>query len=232
MSGRSVVQVSERIESTPFPPVTAEAMREVLGSFCSGLVVVTAQSDVPFGFTCQTFTSLSLEPPLVSFSPAKTSTTWPRIRDVGTFCVNVLADDHQHLSAQFARSGTDKFAGVSWSPSPAGAPLLDGVVAWVDCRLREEHDGGDHTIVIGEVLGLGAAIDRHPLLFFRGTYRQHGPLASTATVVERSALPRLPSRSVARLGETTMFPDAIRVLGLKDEQRLLKIFNGGGYELC
>ena len=156
--------------STEVRPFTPEVMREVLGSFCTGVVVITAIGDEPLGFTCQSFASLSLDPPLVSFSPARTSTTWPRIREVGSFCVNVLAEDHKDLSGQFARSGTDKFAGVTWTPSATGAPVLDGVVSWIDCRLSAEHDGGDHTIVVGEVLDLAADVDKHPLLFYRGSY--------------------------------------------------------------
>lgn len=164
--------MNARAKSTAVRPFTSEVMREVLGSFCSGLVVITAMGEEPIGFTCQSFASLSLDPPLISFSPARTSTTWPRIREVGSFCVNVLAEDHQHMSEQFARSRTDKFASVSWSSSPIGAPVLDGVVAWVDCSLWAEHNGGDHTIVVGEVLDLAADVDRHPLLFYRGKYSQ------------------------------------------------------------
>ena len=102
------------------------AMRATLGHFASGVVVVTASGPAgPLGFTCQSFASLSLDPPLVSFSPARTSTTWPRIRAAGRFCVNVLAEDQQRYSDQFARSGADKYAGVPWRPGPSGAPDLD-----------------------------------------------------------------------------------------------------------
>lgn len=156
------------LEPVEVPPAR---MREVLGHFASGIVVVTAVGpDGPIGFTCQSFASLSLDPPLVSFSPARTSSTWPRIRDIGAFCVNVLADDHETLSNAFARSGTDKFAGVAWTPSASGAPVLGGVCAWIDCTLTDEHDGGDHTIVVGRVQDLGADEARIPLLFHRGGY--------------------------------------------------------------
>ena len=158
----------------PAGPVSPAVMREVLGHFVSGIVVVTSITPAgPIGFTCQSFASLSLDPPLVSFAAARTSTTWPRIRAVDTFCVNVLAADHQDISAGFARSGADgvdKFAGVDWCPAPSGAPVLEGVIAWVDCTLWAEHDGGDHTIVVGRVTDLGADPDRLPLLFYRGTY--------------------------------------------------------------
>jgi 3-hydroxy-9,10-secoandrosta-1,3,5(10)-triene-9,17-dione monooxygenase reductase component len=153
--------------------VTVEpaTMREVLGHFASGVVVVTAAgSSGPLGFTCQSFASLSLDPALISFAPSRTSSTWPRIRAAGAFCVNVLAADQQHLSGGFARSGVDKFAGVSWWPGPHGAPVLDGACAWIGCTLWREYDGGDHTIVAGRVHDLGADATRSPLLFHRGRY--------------------------------------------------------------
>jgi flavin reductase (DIM6/NTAB) family NADH-FMN oxidoreductase RutF len=151
--------------------VDPSRMRHVLGHFASGIVVITATTpDGPAGFTCQSFGSLSLDPPLVSFSPARSSTTWPRIRAAGRFCVNVLADGHRDTSAAFSRSGADKYAGVAWSPAPSGAPRLDGVVAWIDCTLEDEFPGGDHTIVVGRVRALDADTTRAPLVFHRGAY--------------------------------------------------------------
>jgi flavin reductase (DIM6/NTAB) family NADH-FMN oxidoreductase RutF len=146
-------------------------MREVLGHFVTGIVVITAVGPAgPLGFTCQSFASLSLDPPLVSFAPARSSTTWPGIREVGAFCVNVLAAGHEELSAGFARSGVDKFAGVDWRAAPSGSPVLEGVSAWIDCTLWNEYDGGDHTVVVGLVQDLGADPDRLPLLYYRGRY--------------------------------------------------------------
>ena len=155
----------------PAAVVDPRVMRDVLGHFVSGVTVVTAATpEGPIGFTCQSFSSLSLDPPLVAFAPSRTSTTWPRLRDAGRFCVNVLAQDQHGLSGQFARSGTDKYAGVSWAPSPHGSPVLEGVVAWIDSELWAEYDGGDHTIVVARVLDLGADGSRSPLLFHRGAY--------------------------------------------------------------
>ncbi len=162
--------------SGPAEVIDSRVMRDGLGHFASGVTVVTAAGpDGPLGFTCQSFSSLSLDPPLVAIAPARTSTTWPRLRDVGRFCVNVLAEDQSDLSAAFARSGVDKFAGVPWRPSPHGSPVLDGVVAWIDCTLWAEYDGGDHTIVAARVLDLGADPDRRPLLFHRGAYGRAEP---------------------------------------------------------
>jgi 3-hydroxy-9,10-secoandrosta-1,3,5(10)-triene-9,17-dione monooxygenase reductase component len=151
--------------------VDPATMRDVLGHFASGVVVVTAAGpDGPLGFTCQSFASLSLDPALITFAPARTSSTWPRIRQVGSFCVNVLAEDQERFSAGFARSGVDKFTGVGWRPGPGDAPVLDGVCAWIGCTLWREYDGGDHTVVVGRVRDLAADPSRVPLLFHRGRY--------------------------------------------------------------
>jgi 3-hydroxy-9,10-secoandrosta-1,3,5(10)-triene-9,17-dione monooxygenase reductase component len=151
--------------------VDPEVMRDVLGHFASGVTVVTALTgDGPAGFTCQSFSSLSLDPPLVAFAPARTSQTWPALRAIGRFCVNVLAEGQDAVSRNFARSGAEKFAGVRWSPSAHGSPVLDGVVAWIDGELWAEYDGGDHSIVVARVLDLGAEPERRPLLFHRGSY--------------------------------------------------------------
>ena len=156
---------------TELSDLSPRRIRNVLGHFATGLTVITAATENgPAGFTCQSFASLSLEPALVTFSPARTSSTWPLLRAAGRFTVNILPADHQHLAAQFARSGADKFAGVDHSPSPLGNPILDGALAWVDCELHQEYDGGDHTIVVGAVHALSARSDVDPLLFFKGGY--------------------------------------------------------------
>lgn len=149
---------------------TPERMREVLGTFATGVVIITALAERPLGFTCQSFVSQSLDPPLISFSAARTSTTWPRIRAIGRFCANVLAHDQDELSELFALPGADRFAEVTWTPSPLGAPILDGVSAWIDCELAAEHDAGDHTIVLGAVRTLEADPDRYPLIYYRSQY--------------------------------------------------------------
>ena len=156
---------------TELSDLSPRRIRNVLGHFATGLTVITAATENgPAGFTCQSFASLSLEPALVTFSPARTSSTWPLLRRAGRFTVNILPADHQHLAAQFARSGADKFAGVEHSPSPLGNPVLDGALAWVDCELHQEYDGGDHTIVVAAVHALSARSDVDPLLFFKGDY--------------------------------------------------------------
>lgn len=143
----------------------------MLGNFCTGVTVVTGPSaDGPVGFACQAFAALSLDPPLVLFCPQRTSRSWAAMAEAGCFCVNVLAEDQREVSSVFGRAGTDKFANVSWTPSATGAPVLDGVLTWVDCRVVTVHDAGDHHVVIGSVVELGPVRDARPLLFYRGRY--------------------------------------------------------------
>ncbi len=158
------------------PPLGAEhtdpaSLRRVLGHFCTGVVVVTALADgEPVGMTCQSFSSLSLDPPLVLFSASHSSTSWPRIRATGSFAVNILSAQQERISRMFAASGTDKFAGVDWAPGVVGAPLLGGCVAHIECRLESVYPGGDHDIVVGAPLALREEPAHEPLLFFRSGY--------------------------------------------------------------
>jgi AcrR family transcriptional regulator len=113
---------------------------------------------------------VSLEPPLVAFLPDRSSTSWPKIRAAGAFCVNILSAGQEALCAQFARKGIDKFAGVTWRAASSGAPILDGGMAWIDCELTQTFESGDHYIAIGRVLQLEAAEYGVPLVFFQGGY--------------------------------------------------------------
>ena len=149
--------------------------REVLGHFATGVTVVTAlESGEPVGFTCQAFTSLSLDPPLVALAPGKSSTSWPRIAAAGTFCVNILGEDQEALARDFAQSGGDKFTGVGWRPGANGAPVLEGALAWVECRFERAHDAGDHELVVGAVQEMGVRHGR-PLVYFRGGFGRFDP---------------------------------------------------------
>jgi len=156
---------------TSSAPPTPTSMRDVLGRFCTGITVITASDGVrPYGFTCQSVTSVSLDPPYISFCPARTSTSWRKMRDIGPLCVNILAHDQHHLCRQFAVSAADKFGGVRWRSALNGAPLIEGAVATIEATVEFEHDAGDHTIVVAQVTGLHASDDRLPLLFYRGGY--------------------------------------------------------------
>jgi flavin reductase (DIM6/NTAB) family NADH-FMN oxidoreductase RutF len=153
--------------------------RRTMRAFPTGVVVVTAISDgVPVGLSVGSFTSVSLDPPLVGFFPAVTSTSWPRVRDNGRFCVNVLAADQLGVCRAFANSGGDKYAALSWRPAPSGSPLIEGVLAWLDCSLERVHAAGDHWFALGRVHHM--AVEREevgPLLFFRGGYGDFVPTA-------------------------------------------------------
>jgi 3-hydroxy-9,10-secoandrosta-1,3,5(10)-triene-9,17-dione monooxygenase reductase component len=159
-------------------PVDQAEFRRVLGSFATGVTVVTApptddgEGLGPAGFACQSFSSLSLDPPLVCFMVGRTSTTWPRIARAGVFCVNVLGAHQGELCRGFAVSGADKFAGVEYDAAPvSGSPRLVGAAAWIDCTIHAVHTGGDHLIVVGRVDALGTGDgDMAPLLFHRGRF--------------------------------------------------------------
>lgn len=161
-------------EPDPARPLVldAERFKKVMATFPTGVAVVTAiEEGVPVGFTCQSIVSLSLEPPLVALAPAKSSTSWPRIARAGVFCVNVLSSSQGDLAERFSAPGGDKFSGVSWEPAPSGAPILDGVLSFVDCGLELAHDAGDHEIVIGKVRDLGLRdLSAGPLVFYRSSY--------------------------------------------------------------
>jgi len=150
--------------------------REVLGRLPTGVVVVTGgDPSRPSGLVVGSFMSVSLQPPLVAVSPAKTSRSWPALEAAGTFCANVLAEGQEEVARQFATSGIDKFAGLRWSPAPAtGAPVLEDVAAWIDCRIYERYEAGDHWLVLGEVLELSVLREGGALVFHGGGYR---PLA-------------------------------------------------------
>lgn len=160
----------------PEAVAAARRFRDVLGRFASGVTVVTAVSDgQPVGMTCQSFSSVSLDPPLVLFIPARTSRAWPLIHRAGRFCVNFLSDAQAELSNTMASRGVDKFQGVSWRPSEAtGSPLFDGILGYVDCSIHAVHEAGDHYVVIGRVLDLSATDAEGPLLFYQGQYRTTG----------------------------------------------------------
>jgi flavin reductase (DIM6/NTAB) family NADH-FMN oxidoreductase RutF/AcrR family transcriptional regulator len=167
--------------------------RHVLGHFATGVAVITAVAPSgPAGMAVSSFSSVSLEPPLVAFLPDKSSTSWPQIRAAGAFCVNILSAGQEELCAQFARTGIDKFARVAWRPAPSGAPILSGGMAWIDCELTQTLESGDHFIAIGRVLQLEAAEYGVPLVFFQGGYGHfaapHSPAsADTSGLLSRRA---------------------------------------------
>lgn len=146
--------------------------RSVLGSYPTGVCAITATGPdgVPVGMVVGTFTSVSLDPPLVGFLPDKSSSSWPLIEAAGGFCVNVLASDQMAACRQIAGKGPDKFAGLDTTPNAQGHPVLPGVIARIDCALHDVIEAGDHWFVLGRVLSLEATRDDDPMLFHRGRY--------------------------------------------------------------
>lgn len=145
--------------------------RSVLGHVPTSVVVITGlDSDGrPIGITIGSFASVSLDPPLVGFFPGVHSRSWAAIKESGKFCVNVLGADQEQLCWTFAKDGNDKFADLSWSSSPTGQPLLDGVIASIDCEIDSETIAGDHFFVLGRVVDLHHVDNADDaMVFFRG----------------------------------------------------------------
>jgi 3-hydroxy-9,10-secoandrosta-1,3,5(10)-triene-9,17-dione monooxygenase reductase component len=158
----------------------AARFRNVLGHYPTGVCVITAvdTSGRAVGMTVGSFTSVSLDPPLVAFLPDKSSMTWPKIVEAGGFCVNILSARQGDVCKAFASRASDKFAGLVHRSSPAGRPILDEVVGWIDCRISVVHEAGDHYIAIGEVEALDVEKPEAPLLFFNGSFGSYSPLES------------------------------------------------------
>jgi 3-hydroxy-9,10-secoandrosta-1,3,5(10)-triene-9,17-dione monooxygenase reductase component len=149
----------------------AASLRTVLGHFATGVAIITAvDGEEPVGMACNSFTSVSLEPQLVLFCAAKSSSTWPRIQAAEKWAANILNQDAEEVCRLFAQKGADRFARVAYTIGRTGAPILEEALAFVDCETIAEHDAGDHVIVVGRVLELGFAPEGKPLLFYRGGY--------------------------------------------------------------
>ena len=161
---------------SPGAPVTdidGLRFRSVLGRFATGVVTITAidqDSDLPTGLAANSFTSVSLDPPLVAFCVAHTSTTWPRLRGADRLCVNILSEPQLDVCKQLAVKGGDKFADIEWTESPGGGPVLTEALAWLECSIEDEHVAGDHVIVVARVHHLDKHHDGEPLLFYQGDY--------------------------------------------------------------
>jgi len=149
-----------------------DEFRRVLGHFASGVTVVTSVIDgVPAGMTIQSFTSVSLDPPLVGFLPSRDSSSWLAMKESGSFCVNILGSAQEDLCMTMASRAEDKFDGVDWVAGPTGSPVFPGSIGWIDCTIEAVHEAGDHDIVVGRVVHLEAVEDgADPLLFFKGGF--------------------------------------------------------------
>lgn len=156
--------------STGMEQIDSKSFRQVFAHLPTAVTVVTAYTPAgPVGMAANSVTSVSLEPPLILLCPAKSSSTWPVIRAVGSFCVNVMAEHHEQLTRRFAAKGEDRFGDVCYE-ARTGGPALGDAVAWIDCQLRDEYEAGDHTIAVARVTAMTASTGVAPLVFCRGGY--------------------------------------------------------------
>jgi len=153
--------------------IEPQELRRVMGHFATGVTVITTRdkTGAPNGLTANAFMSLSLDPPLVVISVDKKATCYSCFEVDNGFAVNFLSEDQEEISRRFATKGADKFADLKWRPGSNGAALIEGALGSVECKIIQCHDGGDHTIIVGEIINVAANGDR-PLLFFKGKYQK------------------------------------------------------------
>jgi flavin reductase (DIM6/NTAB) family NADH-FMN oxidoreductase RutF len=151
----------------------AQELRRIMGHFATGVTVITTKDKggSPNGLTANAFMSLSLSPPLVVICVDKGATCYACFEMQNGFTVNFLSEEQEDISRRFATKGVDKFADLNWRAGTNGAAIIDGAVGYVECKVTECHDGGDHTIVVGEIIN-GCASGERPLLFFKGKYQR------------------------------------------------------------
>lgn len=160
------------VPSLPATGIAPERFKQIFRNHPAGVVVVTVDAgNGPAGFTATSLTSLSLDPPLVSFGIGVTASSWPHVRQAGSAVVNFLGTDQEQLARTFATSGIDRFAEPTrWRRLPAGDPVLDGVTGWLRLDIEQIVPAGDHRVVIGRVQQSWADGARDPLLFHDGGY--------------------------------------------------------------
>ena len=158
-------------QSNRAPALDARSFRDALGRFATGVVFVTAAPDgEPAGLIVNSLASVSLEPPMVSFCPSRSSLTWSRMRRAKRFGVNVLGRQHERFAMRAAPAGADRFAGLDWELGPRGVPLLTDALATLECEIHAEHPAGDHWIVVGHVDNVRTSPLKAPLVFFAGAF--------------------------------------------------------------
>lgn len=167
--------MSEGTQPTAADP---QEFRRAMGRFATGVTVVTGWADGPVGFTCQSFVSVSLRPPLISLCADENGRAWSQIRSAGRLCVHVLSDDQEGLCQAFGSRAGSKFDGADWSLSEWGTPTLSGVLLRVHADITAVHPAGDHEIALAEVREIEPLADGRPLLFYRGMLGtgMHGPV--------------------------------------------------------
>jgi 3-hydroxy-9,10-secoandrosta-1,3,5(10)-triene-9,17-dione monooxygenase reductase component len=149
----------------------ARSLRDALGRFATGVAFITAAPDgEPSGLIVNSLASVSLEPPLISFCPSRSSLTWSRMRRTRRFAVNVLGRQHQQFARHATPAGADRFADLDWKPARGGVPLLTDALATLECEIVAEHPTGDHWIVVGHVHSMRIRPIKDPLVFYAGEF--------------------------------------------------------------
>ena len=153
------------------PTREARSFRDAIGKFATGVAFVTAAPDgEPAGLIVNSLTSVSLEPPLISFCPSRSSLTWSRMRRTGRFGVNILGRQHKPFAKRATPADADRFAGIDWQPGDTGVPLLTDALASFECEIVAQHPTGDHWIVVGQVNNFHVSPVADPLIFFAGAF--------------------------------------------------------------
>jgi flavin reductase (DIM6/NTAB) family NADH-FMN oxidoreductase RutF/DNA-binding IclR family transcriptional regulator len=182
------------------PAIDPNWYRQVLGQYPTGVCVVTAMraGSEPVAMVVGSFTSVSLNPPLVAFFPDRSSSSWAKLRDCENFCVNMLSAEQEAVCRKLASRSPDKFVGTAHRLSSRGNPVLDGVVAWIECQRHSVSSAGDHDMVLGHVLELDIAAAGLPLLFFQGGYGRFAPSSLAALDAPGLTLEQLRTIDCAR----------------------------------
>lgn len=167
--------MSEVLTQTPLPAAEyrdQRSFRDTLGRYPTGVVVVAAATDNgPAGMAVNSFTSVSLDPPLIAFCPMISSSSWAAMKPSGGFAVSVLRQHHESVARNFSQKGVDRFAGHKWLTSPSGHPVLAEAIGWLDARIETVATAGDHELVLARVLDWSVPGEGDPLVFFSGSYR-------------------------------------------------------------
>lgn len=159
------------VDEIAVDPKSSTDYRRVMGRIATSVAIISGMNGaLPVGVSVGSFTSVSLDPPLVGFFIAETSSTWPVIEPTGGFCASILSADHEEVSRLFATKGADKFAGCSWRSSAHGRPIIDGAIAWMDCSIDKIVRAGDHRLVLGRIESMASSNDGKPLVFLGGRY--------------------------------------------------------------
>lgn len=158
------------------PGIEQQHFRRVCGKYATGITILTVldPEGAPQGMTANSFTSVSLDPPLILVCIDRRTSLLGHFRPAIHFAINILGEEHKHLSARFARTGQDRFEGVTWRRGETGAPLLSDMLATLECKVTQVVEAGDHVVVLGEALH-AAWREGRPLLYFNSSYQELRP---------------------------------------------------------